>query len=356
MKKVLFIVKCRGISYEQADDTVLLPYDKQKSYCMSSGLFNSANFVSQMLNEKGIESKLVQVVDNNDIDREVAKYNPTHVMIEALWVVPSKFEVLTKLHPRVKWIIRLHSEIPFLSGEGNAMDWTFEYLKYKNVFVAPNTERTYHDIHNLVETKFGKWLADRRIVYLPNYYKAEFNYGYNPKSYLDIGCFGSIRPLKNQLIQAIAAIEYAKKTNQTLRFHINGSRIEHGNSVLKNIQALFAQLDSSKFQLVQHGWLTHDKFLKLVRTMDMCMQVSFSETHNIVTCDVVSQGVPVVVSDEVFWTSSLFHADTNSVTDIVKKMKRAKFFGRFGTWLNRLGLMKYNKESVKTWKRFLHLT
>jgi hypothetical protein len=73
-----------------------------------------------MLQKSGIESKLSVCTDNNDIDREVNLYKPTHVIIEALWVVPTKFAVLTKLHPKVQWILRLHSEMPCMAGAGGA--------------------------------------------------------------------------------------------------------------------------------------------------------------------------------------------------------------------------------------------
>ena len=119
-KKVIFILKKRQSSHTGYAS-------------VSSGLLNSARFVSDMLNKNGIESNLVEVQDNNCIDREVSKYRPTHVVIEALWVVPSKFEVLTKLHPNVQWIIRLHSDISFLANEGIAIEWIYEYLKYELV-------------------------------------------------------------------------------------------------------------------------------------------------------------------------------------------------------------------------------
>lgn len=353
MKKVLFIVKCRGIAYEQTDNTVLVPHDHSKSYCLSSGLFNSAKFMADMLAEQCIESKLVQVIDNNDIDREVTKFRPTHVIIEALWVVPEKFDILKKLHPDVTWIIRLHSEVPFISSEGNAMDWIFKYLAHSKVYIAPNTERMYNDIKNLAETKYNSWIAKKRVIYLPNFYKSDFKHGYNPKKTLDIGCFGSIRPLKNQLIQAMAAVEYAKQTKQRLRFHINSGRIEHGNNVLKNIRALFEHLDSTRFELVEYDWLTHTKFLQLVRRMDICLQVSYSETFNITTADAVSQGVPVVTSKEIFWVPSIFHADPNSINDIVSKMKRAVFLRRIAAWVNVTKLKSYNRHSVKTWLKAL---
>jgi hypothetical protein len=151
--KILFILKKKKL-YD----------DAQSTKTIHSGLFNSATFVNQMLNDNGIESHLVQVNDNNCIDREVSKYKPTDVIIEALWVVPEKFEVLHKLHPKVNWIIRLHSEIPFISNEGNAIDWIFKYSemseKYK-IKIAPNTQKMYDDLKNI---------GVKNLVFLPNYY------------------------------------------------------------------------------------------------------------------------------------------------------------------------------------------
>ena len=121
--KLLFICKQKHI------------YSNTANAPIASGLYNSAQFVVNMLNHNGVQAKLVHVVDNNCIDREVTLYNPTHVIIEALWVAPEKFKVLTKLHPKVKWVIRLHNEIPFLANEGIAMDWIYKYLEFKNIHI-----------------------------------------------------------------------------------------------------------------------------------------------------------------------------------------------------------------------------
>ena len=61
---------------------------KRHNYGPSYGLLNSCGYISEALRRNGIESKSVEVTDNNDIDREVSQYQPTHVIIEALWVVP----------------------------------------------------------------------------------------------------------------------------------------------------------------------------------------------------------------------------------------------------------------------------
>jgi hypothetical protein len=87
---------------------------------LSSGLGNSVSFLVDMLAGFGVAAKAVEVVDNNAIDHEVASFAATHAIIEALWVVPEKFDVLSRLHPRVQWIVRTHSQAPFLAGEGIA--------------------------------------------------------------------------------------------------------------------------------------------------------------------------------------------------------------------------------------------
>ena len=128
MKKVMFILKRRE------DYNAVL----HQNIGLSTGLYNSASFMNQMLRNSGVHSNLYVVEDNNRIDALVSAYKPTYVIIEALWVVPSKFAILQKLHPDVKWIIRLHSEMPFMAGEGMAMDWLGDYLDYPTLSIGIN--------------------------------------------------------------------------------------------------------------------------------------------------------------------------------------------------------------------------
>ena len=265
----------------------------------SSGLLNSVQMISVMLDSLNIENKLAEVIDNNSIDREVNNFKPTIVVIEALWVVPEKFKVLIKLHPKVKWIIRLHSNTPFLANEGIAIEWIFDYLKFPEVFVASNNLKLFKELEFLTR--------NRRILYLPNYYNfVSFNHVEKTidNNFIRIGCFGAIRPLKNQLLQAIAAIDFADKMGLKLKFYINATRIElNGSSILKNIRALFA---NSKHELLEIPWLSHEDFLIfLKKNIDIGMQISFSETFNIVTADCISQEVPVVVSKEIDFVFAL---------------------------------------------------
>jgi hypothetical protein len=334
-KKVLFILKKRKSSHDNYS-------------VVSSGLFNSATFVSDMLNKNGIESHLVEVIDNNCIDREVTQYKPTHVVIEALWVIPSKFEVLTKLHPNVEWIIRLHSDISFLANEGIAIEWIYESLKYPNVRISSN---------DLETNKTFEKLTGKPFVYLPNYYPVGFfnkNGSDDDSKVLNIGCFGAVRPLKNQLIQAIAAIEYANRTGQKLRFHINVKRIEgKGEPVLKNLRELFK--NNPKHELMEYDWLSHDEFIDLVQRMDLGMQVSFTETFNIVTADFVNNNIPVVVSKEVSWVNPLFWSSTNKVESMIGKIKLALALSKL-KFLNKIGLWWFSFKSEKIWTKYFGQT
>lgn len=314
----------------------------------SSGLYNSAVMNARMLAQNGDTPHVVEIVDNNSIDCEVASFLPDVVIIEGLWVVPEKFDVLRRLHPHVRWIVRLHSEMPFLAQEGVAIDWVTVYA-YRGVEVAFNSTRACTAVRDAIPTLWWD-----KILYLPNYYP-ERNQSVAPTSagIVRVGCFGALRSGKNLLNQALAAIRYADQEGQILFFHIN--QAFHGGcegpNVLKNLKALFA---STHHVLVIHPWYAHKDFLKLVGTMDVGLQVSFSESFNIVSADFASQGVPLVVSSEIRWASYWAKVNPNDIDSIVSGIFRA--LGRFGgfiAWRNRKQLVAFSKMAQTVWKATL---
>jgi hypothetical protein len=342
--KILFILK-RKLGYDIYADSYV---------GMSSGLYNSASFMNDMLNNCGIESNISVVVDNNEIDKEVTEYKPTHVIIEALWVVPTKFLVLEKLHPNVKWIIRLHSELPFLSNEGMALNWIGDYAHFKNVFIGTNAPRATEEIRDFLSCKLGlsKRKIKDRVIYLPNFYPQEFkNKKFNrEKDTIDISCFGAIRPLKNHMMQAIAAIKFANKIGKKLNFHINSNRIEQkGEPVYHNLIHLFSHLHESGHKLVNHEWLPREEFLEICSKMDISMQVSFSETFNIVAADHVSQGVPLVGAYEIPWNDDIFSANPTESHEIYEKLMLTYYFPLFNIYSNQYLLKRYTNKTRKIW-------
>ena len=282
-----------------------------------SGLSNSVRFVVDMLNAHGIEAKAVEVPDNNAIDREVAAYRPTHVIIEAFWAVPEKFDVLMPLHPDVQWIVRDHSETPFLANEGIAFGWTAAYLK-RGVEVMCNAPRAVADMA-VVAMACG--VDPVNVTYGPNVYPlprlCEIAARGWKDSVVDIGCFGAVRPLKNHMTQAIAAIAFARSIGARLRFHINGTRVEgNGGPVLKNLRGLFGATENCA--LIEHGWMPHAEFLSVLRDMDVLMQVSFTETFNIVAADAMAASVPVISSPEIPWLGAYAHRDPTDAADMAR--------------------------------------
>jgi hypothetical protein len=164
-----------------------------------------------------------------------------------------------------------------------------------------------------------------------------------------VGCFGAIRPLKNQLIQAFAAIRFAQRKKKKLVFHMNGSRIEqNGSSNLKNIQALFAATGET---LELHPWMEHEEFLELVASMDICLQVSLSESFNITSADAVSMGVPLVGSEAISWLPERSQADVNSAESICEAMGRE---GAITVTMNHYALKSYLAHTVKAWNRWVN--
>jgi hypothetical protein len=324
------------------------------SYGVSYGLMNSASFVANALNDNKIESKVVFVADGNCIDREVYNYNPTHVFIEAIWVTSEKMEVLLKKYPKIKWVIRIHSQFPFLANEGIALDWIWKYdglsRVYKNLALSGNNINFNNDIQKLYINS----------TYLPNIYCPNFKLTDNSDDkideYIDIGCFGAVRPMKNHLLQAVAAIHFADKIGKKLRFHINGDRTEQkGDQALRNLESLFNGY--KKHQLVKHGWMTHLDFIGVVRKMDIGMQVSFSESFNIVSADFAENYVPIVVSGEIDWLPSWCKAKTTSTESIVRKLYLNYYLDKFFniSSISKFFLKRYNKKALNVWLKYFNI-
>lgn len=321
-----------------------------------SGLLNSAKFVANALDHfLHIKSNIEVVVDGNSIDKYIHLHKPDVVVIEALWVTPAKLDELSGLYPSTIFVIRIHSKTPFLSTEGIAVQWIVEYQELhdqgKHVYAGFNAKETYDEF-------VGMGIAN--ACYLPNFYFPEIGLPYKEcdheaftdPSNLNIACFGATRPLKNQLIQAVAAIEYATKQKRKLYFHINGNRLEQGgDSCLKNIRSLFKH---SHHQLVEWNWMDHPSFLHLMSKMHVCLQVSLSESFCIVAADAVFQGVPVVVSKDVDWLPSIDKVCPNSSGDIMDKIHMVLRWRKYIIRLNKRYLFKYNIKSLVTWKRFLN--
>ena len=338
MSRVLFLLKKNN------------NYGNYSEVTSKSGLLNSVKYLAESLhNNLGIETFIESCVDGNEINKYVHIYKPDFCIIDALWATPKKMDELCDLWKNVDFIVRIHSKIPFLANEGIAIEWIKGYVAInKNLFVAFNNRDTYNDFRsigipcyympNIYDIKIPKESLLSKLKHLNPFAPRHKN------EWLKAGCFGAIRPLKNQLIQAIAAIKYCEENDYKLRFHINATRIEQsGESVLKNIRALFKD---TPHELVEVGWLSHEDFKILISHMDIGMQVSLSESFNIVTADFVDIGVPIVASKDIHWVSPRCIAESESVQSIVNIMEYVLDNHRRVVNDNRLELDRHNKTSL----------
>jgi glycosyltransferase involved in cell wall biosynthesis len=330
--KILFLLKK---NYSYSDYTTC-----------KAGLFNSATFTKQALDKYTCaETKLEICIDGNSIDKEVHDFKPDICVLEAIWVTPEKLRELTLLHPKVDFVVRIHSKIPFLGNEGNAIDWIKEYVKISGVFIGVNSR----------EAGFDFYIQGIPTIYLPNVYSDIDNPGCFflrektfKKDTINIGCFGAIRPMKNQVHQAVAAVGYGNYTGKKIRFHINGNRLEQGGQqVLKNLRAIFKDTDH---ELVEHDWMDHDKFLEVIKTMDLGLQVSLTEAFNIVTADFVLSSVPIIVSKDITWMPRIVKVDPNDTKDLLKKIHFALNNKIKVVKTSKKLLSTYNLKSLNQWK------
>lgn len=330
------------------------------TYGNSYGLANSSSFVVNFLNSVGIEAKTVNATDSNAIDRLVTENNPDFVILEAIWVTPKKMQELLSLkrHKYRIWVTRIHSRPSFIAHEGIAFPWLLGYreLNASNFWIASNNREFAYDLSDT----FGL-----QTVYLPNIYQppkydttvADYDheeYKATSKDIINIGCFGAVRPFKNHLTQAIACVKFANKIGKKLEFHINSTRMEQrGDQVLQNLIAFFK--GQNEHTLIEHEWLTHKDFINLVRQMDIGVQVSLTETFNIVAADFVANNVPILGSKQIMWLPGMFQVnDANSTNAIYKGLQFVwSSIGYFLRGLSKLYLSASNERAKNAWIEFL---
>lgn len=326
-------------------------------YTKAYGLYNSCDFVARSLRQEGVEADTVQVIDNNGIDREVTRFRPTDCFIEALWCVPDKFRVLARLHPNVRWHIRLHSKTPFLAVEGMAFEWIRAYTDLRkdgiDIWLSPNAYSLFEEL---------KMIFPGCVNHTPNIYNPNTDIAANQVDIqresddeLHVGLFGALRPLKNHLQQAMWAIRFAEDVEKCpLALHVNISEHEQSKTepVLKNMRSL---LSGSHHRLIEHPWMPHPEFLSLVKQMDLGLQVSFSETFNIVAADHVSQGVPIVVSPDIAFVNPFSVVSPTDSAGAIKAMNRTLLLKPFLCPINKALLKISNRSALHWWKKTLDI-
>jgi hypothetical protein len=316
------------------------------------GLGINALMTVKCLRKAGICADLSAVMHLEDVKKELTKHNPTHAVIQALWISAEDQAELCQAFPNTHFIVRCHSQIGFLQVEPNAIkilrDLLFMQELQLNLSVSANT----HRLREFLEQTYKS-----RVVYLPNLYDVERVRRKRDESHdhrvLRVSSFGAHRLLKNHTTAAAAALMMAERRGSDLEFYVNAGREENlpkKSSVISSLKAMFDRLSWAK--LIESPWAEWSQFRATVAHMDLCMQVSFTETFNIVTADAVAEGVPSVVSSAIEWTPERWHAEVDNAADIAR-VGSSLLWDTHAAEEGLHALERYLKCGIKHWLEYL---
>lgn len=279
-------------------------------------------------------------VDNVDhIAYGIQKFKPKIVLVQSIWMSEEQMNDLRRRYPKTRFYTHIHSSPAFFAVEGYGFQRIME--AHRAGFGIVTNSKGLHEII-------------KGSVLLPNLYASDM-WDRLPKdnSTLDIACLGSLRPFKNQVIQAAAAIKYAESKGKKLRFYVNMGRNEGGAEIKMSLMGLFSLYKEGGHQLISVPWKTHEEVIQFLRTMDLGMQVSMTESFNLVAADYVAAGIPLIVSEQIDWVYWSCRAHLDDTASIVSTIERVLEHGDGLANLNRRLLGVHNEGARKAWEAFI---
>jgi len=314
---------------------------------------NVAGFTTaKYLRHHGIETAVFPVRHNVDVVNSIDRYNDTnkkrltHVVISAPWLSEHDMKNLICHFPDIEFVVLSHSNVGFLQADPCGVELFRRYAElsktYKNLRVGGNC------------TRFIKWFEvayKESCVCLPNIYPVEriSHKRWDGISPIKIGAFGAIRPEKNFMTAAAGALAIQSMTGIPIELHMSTGGDGCKSSTLPAIVQMTENIEG--VTLVRHDWNNWDQFIKLIAEMDLLIQVSYTESFNMVTADGVSVGVPTVVSPVIFWAPESWMANPDDSLEVAEVgvrllMEDQKHIGSDA-------LINNNNKALKYWIDFL---
>jgi len=282
----------------------------------------SAN-TAATLNQHGINAEVWSILNYEEmsgrLEQEHKKHHKpiTHIIISAPWVPTALLAELVVKYKNIKFTVISHSNVGFLAADRNGIKLLREesvLQKHVHNFQVAGNSKRFADWASL------SWGTD--VAFLPNLYNIkdmEFKHkSWDEEGVLRIGCFGAIRPLKNQITAAAAALAIAKKLDVPTEIWFNSGRQEGGSQwALSAIEQLVGNIKG--FHIKQMPWSPWEEFRQFVGTMHLNLQPSYTESFNMVVADSVHESVPAVVSDAIVWAPDYWVANVDDALDIADK-------------------------------------
>lgn len=315
----------------------------------------SAN-TSATLRQHGIDAEVWSILNTDDMilkleeEHQIHHKPISHIVISAPWVPTALLAELVCKYNHIKFVVVSHSNVGFLAADRNGIKLLREEIILQqhvtNFQVAGNSKR------------FAEWATlgwGEEVVYLPNLYNIEHMKlepkRWNKRDPLRIGCFGAVRPLKNQITAAAAALAIVKKLHTPGEIWFSSGRNEGGGfGSMGTIEQLVGNIPG--FKIRHMPWAPWHEFRKFVGSMHLNLQPSYTESFNMVAADSVFENVPVVVSGAISWTPYDWMANNDDAMDIAREGV-ALLSNRHAAEDGQEALRDFVHYGFKSWKKFL---
>ena len=338
MKTVRLLLAFKDFSYWTAASSV--------------GLHVAALTTAEVLREAGIDAEAIPVLHNIGLFDAIRHRKPTHVVIMAPWISVLDLDALVTFFPDVQFAVQSHCNVGGLHGDprgiANIRGYANLTFSLSNLRLAGNSPG------------FTDWLRevyDTHAVLLPNLYPAVMSPSrarHIPGQPLRIGAFGALRPEKNFITATAAALLLQKTADSATELHLSaGGEVGHdAKEILSTIRQMTEGVPG--FTLIAHRWADWKAFRKLVGSMHLLLQPSFTESFNMVTADGVVEGVPSVVSSAISWAPESWRANSDSAVDIARVGLRLLRDGS-APEAGLKALREHDRLGLRKWKNFLDI-
>lgn len=270
------------------------------------GLNVAALTNARVLDQHGIHTTVFPVRHNIDVVNSIFEYERehrkplTHVIISAPWMSRHDMKTLIEYFPYIQFVVECHSNIGFLQADPNAVEIIRAVIAlsftHPNIVLAGNSK------------PFVEWASKvygAKVVLLPNLYpitkpKKKRWKGTLP---IKIGVFGAVRPQKNFMTAAAAAMLIQNQLQLPVELHMSDGGEGDGGSVSRAI-------------------------------------------------DQMVRGVPSVVSQAIRWAPNSWKADSDDVLDVAAKGVKL-LCSHFSVWKGLQALRRSNAFALEHWLKYL---
>lgn len=322
------------------------------------GLGVSAMNTSKVLNRLGIETEVCPLKDQFDLRKHLnvsasAGRGYTHVVVSAPWITTAAYSQLCALFPRTRFAMNCHSNVGFLQADSRGIELLREQLALEtgvsNFHVAGNSER----LCEFVREAYGD-----PCLYLPNLYYLDHITKHARPGWsqtggsLRIGVFGATRALKNILTSVGASLIIARNLKAQTEIWVSTGREDSHEvgRILRAARNLVANVPG--VELKSAPWSSWPQFRKIVGSMHLLLQPSYTESFNMVTADGAHQHVPSVVSNAITWAPKEWQADVDDADDVARTGV-ALIYDQKAACNGYDALKRHNHDGVKAWLRYL---